>query len=183
MRSQLPEQLESERLLIRVAKPDDGAIFNAAIVEWAESLKTWLGWVWPAPTLAESEQACRRAYARFLLNEDLMAFFIDKHSGVLMGGSGLHKADWTLRQFEVGYWCRQGWGGRGLMTEGVRALSDYALQTLGAQRVCLTTDERNTASWRLAERAGFVLEGTLRRDRLDLQGQLRNTRVYARIPD
>jgi RimJ/RimL family protein N-acetyltransferase len=35
----------------------------------------------------------------------------------------------------------------------------------------------------LAERAGFVLEGTLRRDRLDLQGQLRNTRVYARIPD
>ena len=42
-----------------------------------------------------------------------------------------------------------------------------------------STDERNLRSRRLAERAGFELEGTLRRDRLDLEGKLRNTRVYA----
>jgi acyl-coenzyme A thioesterase PaaI-like protein len=34
----------------------------------------------------------------------------------------------------------------------------------------------------LAERAGFDLEGTLRNKRLDLVGELRNTRVYARVP-
>ncbi|GAB3256296.1 GNAT family N-acetyltransferase [Chitinimonas naiadis] len=182
MQNQLPEQLESARLIIRVARPGDGAMFNQAIAESSEDLKHWLGWVYPAPTPEASERDVRRAHARFLMNEDLMAFFIDKASGQLVGGSGLHKANWPLRQFEVGYWCRKGWGGKGLITEGVRTLSDHALDVLAANRVFLTTDDRNIASWRLAERAGFVLEGTLRNERYDLQGNLRNTRVYSRIP-
>lgn len=181
MLNQLPEQILTPRLLIRVAKPGDGLVFNQAIVESCAQLKTWLGWVSPAPTLEESEFSCRRAYARFLLNEDLMVFFFERESGTLIGGSGLHNANWRLRQFEVGYWCRNGWRGTGLMTEGVRALSDYALLELQANRVYLTTDNKNIASWKLAERCGFTLEGILRNERLNLQGELRDTRVYARI--
>lgn len=182
MSDQLPEHIETERLLVRVARPGDGPMFNAAIVESLPALSPWLGWVTPAPTLEQSEFSCRRAYARFLLNEDLMALFIRKSDGELVGGSGLHHANWTLRQFEVGYWGRTRDAGQGLVTEGVRALADHALSVLRASRVYLTTDEKNIASWRLAERAGFELEGTLRNERLDLQGALRHTRVYARVP-
>ena len=60
-----------------------------------------------------------------------------------------------------------------------RALARHAVEVLGANRVFLTTDERNLRSRLLAERAGFEYEGTLRKDRLDLEGRLRNTRVYA----
>lgn len=180
---QLPETLQTERLLVRVARPGDGPMFNAAIVASHEHLRHWLGWVTPPPTLEASEASCRRAYARFLLNEDLMAFFIHRQTGELVGGSGLHHANWTLRQFEVGYWGHSGYLGSGLITEGVRALAEHALHTLRATRVYLTTDERNTASCRLAERAGFQLEGTLRNERLNLQGAMRNTRIYARVPD
>ena len=67
------------------------------------------------------------------------------------------------------------------MREGVNALAEYALRSLGANRVFLTTDERNTSSWRLAESIGFQLEGTLRNDRLNLAGVPRNTRIYSRI--
>jgi RimJ/RimL family protein N-acetyltransferase len=63
----------------------------------------------------------------------------------------------------------------------VNALVEHALTTMGANRVFLTTDERNGRSWRLAEKIGFQLEGTLRKDRLNLEGVPRNTRVYARI--
>lgn len=178
----LPEQIESERLVIRVARPGDGAIFHAAIIESLPQLTPWLGWVTPPPSLEQAEFNCRRAYARFLLNEDLMALFLLKSDGSLVGGSGLHKANWTLRQFEVGYWGRTRYASQGLMTEGVRALSDHSLKVLRASRVFLTTDEKNRESWRLAERAGFELEGTLRNERLDLAGKLRNTRVYARVP-
>ena len=176
----LPEQLESPRLLIRVAKPGDGAVFNEAILGSLNELAPWLGWVTPPPTLEQSEFNCRRAYARYLLNEDLMVFLFAKDSGALVGGSGLHGADWTTRKFEVGYWSRTGYGGQGLVTEGVRALSDYALRELAANRVFLTCDDRNVRSWRLAERAGFKLEGIMINERLNLQGQLRNTRAYAR---
>jgi RimJ/RimL family protein N-acetyltransferase len=178
----LPEQLESERLTIRAARPGDGAVFHRAITESLAQLSPWLAWVTPAPTPADSETSCRRAHERFLRNEDLMAFFFLKDGGELVGGSGLHDADWDLRRFEVGYWGRSKFCGKGLMTEGVRALTDHALGELGATRVFLTTDTRNVASWRLAERAGFVLEGILRNDRRDLSGGLRDTRVYSRIP-
>lgn len=178
----LPEQLETERLLIRVARPGDGEVFNEAIIESLSHLAPWLAWVTPVPTVEESEEACRKAYRRFELNEDLMVFFFAKECGSLVGGSGLHDIDWALGHFEVGYWGRTRYGGRGMMTEGVRELSSHALYHLGASRVFLTTDERNTASWRLAERAGFELEGTMRNDRLNLEGSLRNTRVYSKIP-
>jgi RimJ/RimL family protein N-acetyltransferase len=181
MRNELPEYIETNRLLIRVAKPGDGQMFNDAVLASLEHLSPWLRWVTPPPTLEESELSCRKAYARFLLNEDLMVFFVLRESGALAGGGGLHNANWKLRQFEVGYWGRAGFTGSGLITEGVRALSDYALDSLQASRVYLTTDEMNTRSWQLAERAGFQLEGVLRNERFNLAGQLRDTRVYARI--
>lgn len=181
MESSLPEQIESDRLVIRVARPGDGVMFNAAVVESLDRLAPWLGWVTPVPSVEQSEESCRKAYARFLLNEDLMVFFLLKSDGALVGGSGLHGADWDLRCFEVGYWGHARYAGQGLMTEGVAALSGYALDVLGASRVFLTTDARNVASWKLAERAGFELEGVLRRDRRDLAGGLRDTRVYSRI--
>lgn len=182
MPESLPEQIESARLIIRVARPGDGPIFNAAILESLERLSPWLGWVTPVPTLEQSEESCRRAFARFLLNEDLMAFFFRKSDGVLIGGSGLHDADWNLRCFEIGYWGHSRFSGQGLVTEGVAALADHAIESLHASRVFLTTDDRNVPSWRLAERAGFELEGILRNDRKNLSGDFRNTRIYSRIP-
>ncbi|MGL4576404.1 MAG: GNAT family N-acetyltransferase [Burkholderiaceae bacterium] len=176
----LPEQIETSRLLIRVARPGDGQAFNAAIAESLEDLSPWLSWVTPAPTLEASEFDCRRAYARFLLNEDLMVFLFLKDGGELVGGSGLHRANWKTRIFEVGYWCRTGYVGRGLVTEAVRALSDHALSELRANRVVITCDDRNVRSWKVAERAGFKLEGVLINEGLGLQGDLRNTRIYAR---
>ncbi|MEK7949377.1 GNAT family N-acetyltransferase [Luteolibacter soli] len=181
MESTLPAQIESDRLIIRVARPGDGAVFHEAITESLAQLAPWLGWVTPPPTPEDSENSCRRAHERFLRNEDLMAFFFLKDGRTLVGGSGLHDANWDLRHFEVGYWGRSSFSGKGLITEGVRALADHALHLLGATRVFLTTDTLNVQSWKLAERAGFELEGILRNDRRNLSGGLRDTRVYSRI--
>ncbi|RYD67480.1 MAG: N-acetyltransferase [Verrucomicrobiaceae bacterium] len=181
MASTLPEQIESERLIIRVARPGDGIAFNEAITESLTELSPWLGWVTPPPTPEDSERSCCRAHERFMRNEDLMAFFFLKDGGTLVGGSGLHDANWDLGHFEVGYWGRSSFCGRGLITEGVRALTDHALDKLNSTRVFLTTDTLNVASWKLAERAGFELEGILRNERRNLSGGLRDTRVYSRI--
>jgi RimJ/RimL family protein N-acetyltransferase len=182
MESKLPEQIESERLVIRVARPGDGAMFNQAILESIDRLSPWLAWANPPPPVEVSEETCRRAHERFLRNEDLMAFFLLKDGGSLVGGSGLHDADWDLRSFEIGYWGRSAFAGRGLITEGVRALAGHALGPLAANRVLVVTDDLNVASWKLAERCGFELEGILRNERRNLAGRLRDTRIYSRIP-
>ncbi|WAC20809.1 GNAT family protein [Luteolibacter sp. SL250] len=177
----LPQQIETERLIIRTARPGDGAVFNAAIHASMERLAPWLVWVTPPPTVEESEESCRLAHGRFLRNEDLMALVFRKECGSLVGGSGLHDADWKAGKFEIGYWGHAAFSGCGYITEAVRALADHALEKLGANRVFLTTDDRNTASWKVAERAGFQLEGMLRNERLNPAGHLRDTRVYARV--
>ncbi len=93
----------------------------------------------------------------------------------------MHRILWSVRRFEIGYWCRVGCTGQGLVTEAVRALNRVAFDQLGARRVEVRMDGSNQRSRRVAERAGFTFEGVLRGDSLTPQGGVRDTHVYARV--
>ncbi len=181
----VPERIETDRLLLRCPLPGDGAAHNAAVCESLAELKPWLPWAQAAPTLDESELQCRRMHTGFLQRESLVVFLFERRSdgseGPLLGGSGLHRIDWAVPRFEIGYWRRSGHGGRGLIVEAVQGLSRMAFDRLGARRVEIRMDPRNERSVRVAERAGFTFEGVLRQDSLDAAGQPRDTRVYARV--
>jgi RimJ/RimL family protein N-acetyltransferase len=117
-----------------------------------------------------------------------MVFFVfergnDGAEGAFVGSSGLHRIDWSVPRFEIGYWRRTGFEGRGLIVEVVRALSRMAFDTLAARRVEIRMDARNEPSARVAERAGFTFEGVLRQDSVDVAGGGRDTRVYSRVRD
>ncbi|MBC8057608.1 MAG: GNAT family N-acetyltransferase, partial [Rhizobiales bacterium] len=96
-----------------------------------------------------------------------------------VGGTGLHRIDWKVRRFELGYWCRTRCRGKGYVTESSRALTRFAFDQLQARRVEVRMDDNNERSWRVAERAGFAFEGVLRSDSLNPRGEARDTRVYA----
>ena len=127
----------------------------------------------------------RRQQARFLLREDFVFFMLVRDAaggeGELVGATGLHRIDWTLRKFEIGYWRKTGCEGRGFVTEAVRAMARLAFDALDARRVEIRMDDNNTRSWRVAERAGFTLEALLRFDSATPTGEPRSTRIYARV--
>ena len=181
----VPECIRTERLLLRRPQPGDGVTLNAAVCESIDELRPWMPWARSAPTPEESERECRRMHGRFALREDLVVFVFERRQdgseGALLGGSGLHRIDWTVPRFEIGYWRRTGRGGQGLIGEAVLALNRVAFDRLGARRVEIRMDARNERSARVAERAGFTFEGLLRQDALDPDGQPRDTRVYARV--
>ena len=181
----VPECIRTERLLLRRPQPGDGVTLNAAVCESIDELRPWMPWARSAPTPEESERECRRMHGRFALREDLVVFVFERQQdgseGALLGGSGLHRIDWTVPRFEIGYWRRTGRGGQGLIGEAVLALNRVAFDRLGARRVEIRMDARNERSARVAERAGFTFEGLLRQDALDPDGQPRDTRVYARV--
>jgi len=191
---EVPERIETARLVLRVPQRGDGAAVNAAVAETIAELAPWLPWAGSMPTPNESEMHCRRLQARFILREDLAMLMFERRAGGgdgapvgvgaegrLVGGLGLHRIDWPLGRFEIGYWRRAGFEGRGLVTEGVIAIARMAFDVLGARRVEIRMDDRNERSWKLAERAGFTLEAVLRFDAATLQGEPRSTRVYARV--
>ena len=181
----VPERIATERFILRCPQPGDGAAINAAICATMDELRPWMPWAQAAPLLDESEAYCRRNHARFRLREDLPFFIFEREpdgrEGVLVGATGLHRIDWAVRRFEVGYWRRTGLQGHGIVTEAVRALSRMAFDALEARRVEVRMDDGNEASRKVAERAGFTFEGLLRQDMLTVAGVPRDTRVYSRV--
>jgi RimJ/RimL family protein N-acetyltransferase len=65
----------------------------------------------------------------------------------------------------IGYWMVAEARGRGIGARATRMLAVWALSRLGLERLELLANPSNEASQRLAERAGFTREGTLRRYR------------------
>ena len=62
----------------------------------------------------------------------------------------------------VAYWLLPDARGRGNATRAVRILARWALDTLDTARIELWIERGNETSRRVAERAGFIYEGTLR---------------------
>jgi RimJ/RimL family protein N-acetyltransferase len=182
---QVPEQILTERLVIAAPRIGLGQALNAAICESLDELRPWMPWAQTAPSIEESETVLRHQLAEFILRSDLVYQFYartaDGQPGRLLGGTGLHRFDWTVRRFEIGYWIRTSAQGQGYVSEAVAALARMAFEELRARRVEIRMDEANLRSRAVAERCGFELEGVLRQDSLTPTGEVRNTCVYARI--
>lgn len=176
-----PDHFETARLLIRAPRPGDGKIVNEAIQESVEHLRPWMPWVHPVPSLTDTETHSRRMAAKFILREDLGLYLFRKSDGLFVGGSGLHRIDWSVPRFEIGYWVRASLEGQGYITEAVSGITRFAFDVLGAQRVEIRCDARNTRSAAVARRVGYILEGCLRQDNWATDGTLRDTLVFSKI--
>jgi len=176
-----PDSFETARLTIRSPVPGDGAEVQAAVAETIDDLRPWMSWADHVPTVDEEEELVRRARARFLTREDLWLLLFLKGTHTLVGGSGLHRIDWSVPSFEIGYWVRRRFAGHGYITEAVRGITRFSFETLGARRVEIRCDTRNERSRRVAERAGFELEAALRNHAMTPTGELRDTLIYVRL--
>jgi RimJ/RimL family protein N-acetyltransferase len=177
----LPSELRGPRVLLRPYRADDAEQVFAAIDESLDHLRPWVDWIDNNRSLDDVRDYCIRSQASWLLRTDLTLGIFDALSGRYLGGTGLHDPDWQLRAFEIGYWLRVTAIGQGYATELTRLLADFALFALRARRVLLRCDARNDASRRVAERAGFVLEGRLRNVCLAPDGTVSDDLVYSLI--
>lgn len=178
----LPEELSGPRITLRPYREDDAPQIHEAVAESRQQLRPWVNWVDDMATLDDCRDYCLRCAARWTLRTDLSLGIFETASGRYLGGAGLHDPNWALRAFEIGYWVRQSAASHGYVTEAVRVLAQFALDDLDARRIEITCDADNHASRRVAERAGFTLEGTLRNTVLGQEGNLKDSLVYAIIP-
>ena len=178
-----PESFETERLLIRSPLPGDGLEMHAAVNESLDELLPWMDWPEQHKTVEDSEEKARRNRIRFLERSDLLLLLFLKGTNTLVGGSGLHRMDWSVPRFEIGYWCRTRFVGFGYITEAVRGITTFAFERLGARRVEIRCDTLNRRSVRVAERAGYRLEGELRNAEVGAEGEPRNVLVFSMIPE
>ncbi len=176
-----PEEFSTERLVIRMPKPGDGKAVYDAITASIDELKPWMPFAQKAQTEEDVELNIRSSYISFLKREDLRLLVFLKETGELVASSGLHRIDWSVPKFEIGYWIDSRFSGKGYMTEAVEGIANFAFDELNARRIEIRCDERNTKSRAIPERLGFTLEGILKNNELSPDtNELRDTCVYAK---
>jgi RimJ/RimL family protein N-acetyltransferase len=107
---------------------------------------------------------------------------LDRAAGQIVGSISLFHVDWEVGSAEIGYGVRGRERGRGFASEALAAVARWALSEGGIQRAWLTANTDNVASVRVAEKAGFRREGTLRRAGCEDDG-LHDLAVFSLLDD
>jgi [ribosomal protein S5]-alanine N-acetyltransferase len=152
-------ELQGERILVRQLTAGDAPALLAFMEENRAFLERWE----PAreediftleAQLAEIEAAADDAAAD---RRHAFGIFLD---GELVGRIALSQIFRGIFQNAyLGYSVAENWNGRGLATEAVRVVMDFAFGDLGLHRVQAAVMPRNAGSIRVLEKNGFREEG------------------------
>ncbi|TFV48884.1 GNAT family N-acetyltransferase [Blastococcus sp. TF02A-35] len=104
-------------------------------------------------------------------------------AGELLGSVTVHSIDLVQGNAQVGYWTAEAARGRGVAPRAVDAACRWVFASLGVDRIELCHAVENTASGRVAEKAGFTYEGRLRRSFRYGDGLKHDELVWGRLSD
>lgn len=149
-----------------------------------EEVTRWLEMIPQPYSAAEARMWVEQAASYWREGTAAPFALVSTDGAEVVGGVGFRWVDLTHAVGEVGYWVRREARGRGLTTRGLRLVSDWALRSLGCERLQLRADVLNLASQRVAEKAGFKREGVLRASQLSVRhGRRIDFVMYSLLPD
>jgi len=175
------DTLSSKNIVLRPFRSDDCQQFAAAIRESAKSVGKWLPW-WK-PDFSEDD-----ALSWFLVCEEAIlartGFDIGvfrKDGKTLIGSVAINRIDAANRTGSIGYWVRETQQGRGYCSEAVNRIKLFGFNELGLSRLEIVVLTENTASRKVAEKCGAILE-YIAENKLVHCGEPSPAAVYSLLP-
>jgi RimJ/RimL family protein N-acetyltransferase len=170
-----PIEITVPGLLLRPWRPTDAADVLAALREPAVAL--WN----PAPTVVDlaGAQTWIARRSDWAAGDHVSFAVTDPAGGALLGSVSLHSVH--DGGASIGYWTVAPARGRGVASGAVTAATGWAFRDLGLHRVELCHAVANPGSCRVAERAGYPLEGTLRDSHRYGDGRRYDEHVHGRL--
>ena len=153
-----PETLETTRLLLR--RPSSGDA-RAVFERWAQdpAVSRFLSWS-PDKSIEETRDFLAQCEVWWRSRKEFVWLIEETASATLIGSIAARPG---VHGVNLGYLLAQDAWGRGFMVEVLEILVRWWLGQEDVYRVWATCDPENPASARVLEKAGFSLEGTLRR--------------------
>ncbi|WP_420644174.1 GNAT family N-acetyltransferase [Candidatus Leptofilum sp.] len=178
----VPYSFDTERLTIRGPLPGDGVRVRTAVLESQDHLKPWMPFAVKIDSEEGYEIRAREGELNYLARKDFWLLIFMKGTQTLLGCTGLHRANWDIPSFEIGYWIHVNHTGKGYVTEAVNGVCQFAFTHLEAERLFIRCDAKNEQSAAVAHRCGFTFEGTHRHDsRHHLTNELRDTLYFCKL--
>lgn len=108
------------------------------------------------------------------------AFTVDVNGKAVGSIAVFRQANIHFRTAELGYYIAEPYWGQGLGTEAVRQTCNYVFENSDILRIFAEPFAYNTASCRILEKAGFTLEGILRKNAVK-NGEVLDMKLYSLI--
>jgi RimJ/RimL family protein N-acetyltransferase len=151
-----------------------------SLVKYADNRKIWLNLRdrFPHPYTRRDG----RDFIQLARGQRPETMFAIDVEGEAAGGIGfVPHSDVERVSAEIGYWIGEPFWGRGIVTEALVAVTKHAIESHHLTRVFALPYARNQASCRVLEKAGYVLEGRLRRSCVK-DGEILDQCQYAFVP-
>lgn len=149
--------LTTTRLLLRTYEPGDLAALHDMFGR--EDVSRYLPW--EPMDLAQARAKIEQRLGQTHVDADgdaLLLAVVETATGRMVGELMLRLVSATSRQGEIGWSFHPDVQGRGLATEGARAVLRLGFDELGLHRIWAGCDSRNVASLRVMERLGMRRE-------------------------
>lgn len=159
---------------------DVDSLYDAAI-ESREQLAPWLPWCHGNYAREESETWVRAQIENWGKELDWGFAICNLKNGYYLGGCGINDIRTDKRAGNLGYWVRSSENNKGIATRTAKLLGRVGIEELKIIRVEIVVAAENTASQRVAEKAGATREGILR-DRILLYGKYHDAIMNSFIP-
>ena len=172
-----PVELTAGRLHLRPWQPSDADAVLAACQD--PGTRRWT--TVPSPYTPEHARAFVGEVSAqgWADGTDLGFAVCDSTTGTVLGAIALRRRP-AHDCWDVGFWAVPGARGQGVMSDALGVLCRWAFAEVGAQRVEWYAEVGNWASRRVAEKAGFTVEG-VQRDGLPAREGRRDAWVGARL--
>jgi RimJ/RimL family protein N-acetyltransferase len=176
-------ELSDGTILIRPYRPEDAEALYEAVRESIAEVSAWLPWCHDNYSLADSREFVG---SRSKTTADghwySFAIFETGDTGKFLGGVGLNFINLVHQMANLGYWVRSSSVGHGVATSATKLAARFGFEQLGLHRIEIVAAVPNIASQRVAEKAGAVREGILRR-RLLIRGESQDAVLFSLVPE
>ena len=177
MSNSWPVVLSSQEIYLRPLRFRDRTLWNQVRADNREWLSPWEAII---PAISQDSYKELPSYFEMvkILNHEARhgrSFsFAIWHGKSLIGQISLGGVIYgAMRGGHIGYWIDRNFANRGLTTKAVEMLTQYAFDALKLHRVEINLRPENASSRRVAEKAGYTLEGERSRY-LHIDGQWRD---------
>jgi ribosomal-protein-serine acetyltransferase len=174
-------ELTDDSILLRPYGEADAEHLYSAVRESIPEVSRWLPWCHENYSIEESREfiSARKLASQ---GDEWYSFAVfEKPSGAFVGGVGLNFINRVHQLGNLGYWIRTSAAGRGFATSATRLAARFGFTQLGLHRIEIVADVGNVASQKVAEKAGAVREGVVRK-RLLIHGESHDAVLYSLIP-
>ncbi|MCC8145077.1 MAG: GNAT family N-acetyltransferase [Bacteroidales bacterium] len=171
------ENIETDRLVIRLAKPDDAEAIYSYRSDFIEN--KYQGWF---PDSVKEVRDYINNMPKTIDVADVCFQFaiISVDENRLIGDMGIIFTNHKNMQAEIGCTLHKNYKGKGYATEALKAMTNYLFVSLDKHRIVASVDPRNTASIRLIERLGFRKEAHFK-ESYYLRGEWADDIIYAML--